>query len=111
MFAFHNIQCAENDKVINSLANNKASGIDKLPARVIRDSAKASIPTLTTSFDLCNFASAWKMSSFKEKTLNNRPISSLPILSKVIVAGDETKPDKIKLMEPIAETVVNLNIV
>ena len=95
-FTFRNVaECCEMDRVVKSLANNKAPGTDKIPSRVIKESAPVIIPSITSiinsSINSGVFPSAWKMAEVcpipkeddHEEASNNRPISLLPILSKV----------------------------
>ena len=94
-FTFRNVECCEIERVVKSLANNKAPGTDKIPSRVITESAPVIIPSITSiinsSFNSGVFPSAWKMAEVcpipkegdHEEASNNRPISLLPILSKV----------------------------
>ena len=81
--------------VILNLPSNKAPGFDKVPARILQDSLPATLQIITSmmnnSFKSSTFARVWK---FAEMTCvpkdgdagnpcNNRPISLLPVLSKV----------------------------
>ena len=77
------------------MSTNKAPGIDKVPIRVIKDSLPAILPSITSiinaSFKLSTFPSCWKIAEVtpilkdgdREIPSNNRPISLLPVLSKV----------------------------
>ena len=77
------------------MATYKAHGIDKIPERVIKDCLPAILPSLTSiinaSFTTNTFPDAWKLaevtpvlkSDDHEVPNNNRPISLLPVLSKV----------------------------
>ena len=47
-FTFRNVECCEIDRVVKSLANNKAPGTDKIPCRVIKESAPVIIPSITS---------------------------------------------------------------
>ena len=81
--------------IVNSMATYKAHGIDKIPERVIKDCLPAILPSLTSiinaSFTTNTFPDAWKLaevtpvlkSDDHEVPNNNRPISLLPVLSKV----------------------------
>ena len=74
---------------------NKSSGIDKIPVRVIKDSLPATLPVITSlinaSFTRGNFSRSWKLAVVSpilkdgnhEEPNNNKPITLLPILSKV----------------------------
>ena len=77
------------------LTFNKSSGIDKIPVRVIKDSLPVTLPVITSlinvSFTRGIFPRSWKLAVVSpilkdgnhEEPNNNRPISLLPILSKV----------------------------
>ena len=94
-FTFTRVDCQGIKKTVSSLATNKAPGIDKLPARVIKDSAPVIIPSITsiinTSLTTSTFPADWKIAEVSpilkegdfEEAGNNRLISLLPILSKV----------------------------
>ena len=94
-FTFTRVHCQDIEKTVSSLATNKAPGIDKLPARVIKDSAPVIIHSITsiinTSLITSTFPEDWKIADVSpilkegdfEEAGNNRPISLLPILSKV----------------------------
>ena len=84
------------------MPNNKAPGRDKLPIRVIKDCIMLILPVITsiinTSLITSAYPIAWKIAKVtpipKEKehpevANNNRPISLLPVLSKLCerVAG------------------------
>ena len=47
-FTFTSVHCQDIEKTVSSLATNKVPGIDKLPARVIKDSAPVIIPSITS---------------------------------------------------------------
>ena len=88
---------SENDvaNIILNLPSNKAPGFDKVPARILKDSLPATLQMITSlmnnSFKSNTFASAWKVAEvtcvLKDgdagNPCNNRPISLLPVLSKV----------------------------
>ena len=94
-FTFRTAECSEIEQVVNSMATGKAPGSDKIPLRVIKDCLPAVLPTLTSvvsnSLTSGVFPSMWKTAevipihkqSDYEKPENNRPISLLPILSKI----------------------------
>jgi hypothetical protein len=77
------------------MPDNKAPGIDKVPIRVIKDCLPVIAPWITSIINksLVNniFPSAWKIAEVipilkegdHEQANNNRPISLLPVLSKV----------------------------
>lgn len=81
--------------IVKSMAPNKAPGIDKIPIRIIKDCLQAISYPLTsiinTSLLTACFPNVWKIAEVKpipkegdhELANNNRPISLLPILSKV----------------------------
>ena len=83
------------ERIINAMSTNKAPGIGKVPIRVIKDSLPAILPSITSiinaSFKLSTFPSCWKIAEVTpilkdgdhEIPSDNRPISLLPVLSKV----------------------------
>jgi len=85
------------------MASSKAPGIDKIPIRVIKDCLPAILPSLTSiinaTFEFDSFPLAWKTAEVTpipkvgdhDIPNNNRPISLLPVLSKVCerVAHDQ----------------------
>ena len=87
-------QC-EIEKIILSMPTGKAPGADKIPLRVIKDCLPIVLPSLTSIINTCfmteTFPTLWKMAEVTpilkngdhEKANNNRPISLLPILSKI----------------------------
>jgi hypothetical protein len=89
------VECKQVHDIINSMPTNKSNGIDKIPMRVIKDSLPAILPTITSIFNAsltsAVFPSGWKMAEITpilkggdhEQANNNRPISLLPMLSKV----------------------------
>ena len=92
---FNPIECKQVQAIVNSMAKNKAPGIDKIPVRVIKNCLPAILRSLTSiinaSFTTNTFPDAWKLaevtpvlkSGDHEVPNNNRPISLLPVLSKV----------------------------
>ena len=94
-FEFQYIKETDVKSVIKSLAPNKASGYDKISARVLKDSCESIAPVIprlvNSSFQMAAFPKAWKIAEVipvpkegnSEELANNRPISLLPILSKV----------------------------
>ena len=96
LFHFHHVTTEDVTKVIMSMPSNKAPGYDKVPIRVIKDSLPNIVSTLTRlinlSFTSNTFPQAWKKAEViphpkegdHELPNNNRPISLLPALSKVL---------------------------
>ena len=94
-FNFTHMDCYEVAQIVRSMPGNKSSGIDNIPVRVIKDSLPATLPVITSiinaSFKQGNFPRSWKLAVVSpilkdgnhEEPNNNRPISLLPILSKV----------------------------
>ena len=90
---FSVIRCVE--RVIKGFSSNKAPGYDRVSARVLKDILPVILPSITSimiySFHTGTIARAWKIaevtpilkSGNSEDPCNNRPISLLPILSKV----------------------------
>jgi len=81
---------------LKNISSNKASGIDKLSARMLKSAAPIIAPSIAKlinySFSKSVFPQRWKTAKvfplFKggdlENVNNYRPISVLPVLSKVI---------------------------
>ena len=94
-FEFQEVKEIDVKPVIKSLAANKAPGYDKISARVLKDSCESIAPVISrqvnNSFNVATFPKAWKIAEVihvpkegnSEEPANNRPISLLPILSKV----------------------------
>ena len=94
-FIFETVDTEEIKQIVSSMPTNKSPGIDQISMRVIKDSLPAILPTITsiinTSLVSGIFPRDWKMAVIKpipknadhEQANNNRPISLLPILSKV----------------------------
>lgn len=94
-FEFQNVNETDVKSVIKSLASDKASEYDKISARVLNDSCESIAPVISrlvnSSFQMAAFPKAWKIAEVipvpkegnSEEAANNRPISLLPILSKV----------------------------
>ena len=96
---FHAVSDKDVESVIRGFASNKAPGYDKVSVRVLKDSLPAIVlailPAITTimnnSFNTKTFARSWKIaevtpvlkSGDSEEPCNHRPISLLPVLSKV----------------------------
>ena len=94
-FEFQDVKETDVKSVIKSLAANKSPGYDKISARVLKDSCESIAPVISrlvnNSFKMAAFPKAWKIAEVipvpkegnSEEPANNRPISLLPILSKV----------------------------
>ena len=95
LFMFSAVTESLVENIVNGLPSNKAPGADKITSRVLKDSLPAILPIIThlfnKSFATGTFARSWKMAEvipvpksgdFNEP-VNTRPISLLPILSKV----------------------------
>ena len=88
---------------INLLRTNKAVGIDKVSARLLKDAVDVITPSLTALFNLSlqtrSFPSIWKTAKviplFKEDDKKNasnyRSISILPTLSKLLEKAVHTQ--------------------
>ena len=84
------------EKIICSLRINKAAGLDKIPTRLLRGAAKELTPSITylvnksitdgTVPAVCKMAQVTPLYKDNDKlqVQNYRPISVLPVLSKVI---------------------------
>ena len=94
---FESQPLTDNDvaSVILNLRSNKAPGFDKILARILKDSLPATFHIITSliniSFKSNTFARVWKIAEVTcvpkdgdaGNPCNNRPISLLPVLSKV----------------------------
>ena len=90
-----NVNINQVQKIINSIATNKSPGIDKIPIRVIKDCLPAILPSITSiinaTFLSAQFPNVWKIAEVtpilkdgdRDIPNNYRPISLLPVLSKV----------------------------
>jgi hypothetical protein len=95
LFYFRPVTSEEVNKVILSMPNNKTPGYDKVPVKVIKNCLPEILDTVTTlinlSFKSNTFPCEWKKSVViphlkegdHEEADNNRPISLLPVLSKI----------------------------
>lgn len=95
IFHFHAVSDKDVESTVGGFASNKASGYDKVSVRVLKDSLPAILPAITTimnnSFNTETFARSWKIAEVTpvlkpgdhEEPCNHRPISLLPVLSKV----------------------------
>ena len=94
-FSFTPVKCNQEEVIVKNMAPKKATGIDKIPIRIIKDCLQAISYPLTsiisTSLLTACFSNVWKIAEVKpipkerdhEIANNNRPIPLLPILSKV----------------------------
>ena len=95
LFDIKLVSCSEFRKVLTVMPSNKAPGYDRIPLFVIKDCLPYILPTLSrlinSSFACSEFPRAWKKSVIvphpkdgdHEVPNNNRPISLLPVHSKV----------------------------
>ena len=95
-FTFQPVSIVKVYNLINNLWTSKATGIDKISAKVLRAAASAIAPSLTEIFNMSidsnRFPSDWKTARviplFKNgqrSVLDNyRPISILPVVSKIM---------------------------
>ena len=87
-FSFRAISTFEIRKIVISFPSNKASGVDKVSMKVIKDALPCILPTLTeiinSSLLTSVFPSIWKeaevIALLKE---GNRPVTLLPALSQI----------------------------
>ena len=82
-------------KIIRSLPSIKAPGYDKVTAKILKDSSPVIVPIITSlinsSFSSNIFPQDWKTaevipiqkSGDSENSANTRPVSMLPMVSKV----------------------------
>ena len=95
-FKFQSVQEKDVKQVIKGFSSNKAPGYDRITSRILKDSMPCILSTVTqlmnNSFTTDSFASVWKIAKVTpilktthniEDPENSRPISLLPILSKV----------------------------
>ncbi|CAB4027980.1 Hypothetical predicted protein, partial [Paramuricea clavata] len=94
-FSFTAVEREEVESIVMSMAPNKAPGNDKVPIHVIKTCLTVISPTITSiinaSLLTSSFPSVWKnaevvpihKSGDHEIANNNRPISLLPVLSKI----------------------------
>ncbi|XP_022777699.1 uncharacterized protein LOC111319139 [Stylophora pistillata] len=89
------VSCDQVERVISSMSSNRAPGIDKIHMYVIKDCLPFILPSVTSvvnaTFKSSQFTIHWKKAKVvpilkegdPEIPSNNRPISLLPMLSKV----------------------------
>ena len=95
LFTFQSITTGDVQRIIKRLPSNKAPGCDKVNAKILKDSSPVIAPMITSlmnnSFSSSTFPLLWKKAEIVpilksgdgEDPANTRPISLLPILSKV----------------------------
>ena len=95
-FKFHEVSLDEVIWQLQNLKTSKATGIDNIPAKVLKISAEVVGPAITWIYNLSiktgiyveEWKKAWVMPVFKsedrQKCENYRPISILPIISKIL---------------------------
>ena len=95
-FMFQPVSCEKVKQVLMSMPSNKAPGYDRISINVLKDCYVHILPTITglinASFSQEVFPRSWKKAEIipqpkegdHEIAGNNRPISLLPVLSKVI---------------------------
>ena len=83
-------------KQLKTLKTNKAIGLDRISARLLKDSAECMAPILTRLFNRSlkarTFPSSWKCGNVtalfkggnRTDCNNNRPITVLPTISKIL---------------------------
>ena len=94
-FHFSQIEIHNVYSILNNLKANKSTGLDKIPAKILKLSAEIIAPSLTYIFNLSLesgiYINKWKRarvtpiykSEDKTKCESYRPISILPVISKV----------------------------
>ena len=95
LFNFRAVTCEDVQRIISSLPLNKSPGVDKLNARIFKDSLPVILGPLTdiinSSLSTCSFPRAGKevevvpilKKGDHEVASNNRPLSLLPVAAKV----------------------------
>ena len=95
-FKFQEIQITSVLKNLSKLKTNKSTGLDRITARLLKDAAVVIAPSLTQIFNLSlsssTFPQIWKngrvtpifKSGERSDMTNYRPITVLPILSKIL---------------------------
>ena len=98
LFDIPEISANEIEKIIEQIPVSKATGSDRVRVKLIKAGAKAIAPSLSKLFNLCfsmataTFPQIWKTAEVvplfkngdKTKADNYRPISILPVISKII---------------------------
>ena len=96
LFDIPEISANEIEKIIEQIPVSKATGPDCVGVKLIKAGAKAIAPSLSKLFNLCfstaTFPQIWKTAEVvplfkngdKTKADNYRPISILPVISKII---------------------------
>ena len=94
-FHFRTVTANEVQAILMSIPSNKSPSHDKIPIKVYKDCLSSILPSITdlinTSLTSSVFPTAWKIAEVVpipktddfELANNNRPISLLPVLSKV----------------------------
>ena len=95
-FQFKEIEISSVIKQLSTLKTNKSTGLDRISARLLKDAATVIAPTLTEIFNhslkSSTFPQIWKdgkvtpifKSGDRSNMSNYRPITVLPILSKIL---------------------------
>ena len=95
-FQFQPISSDFVTKRIKQLKPNKAIGLDKVSARLLKDAAEVVAPSITSLFNISiqtgTYPSTWKLAKVtplfkkgsRQDPSNYRPISVLPTISKVL---------------------------
>ena len=102
-FEFHAVTEQGIEKIVKHIPSNKAPGLDRVSAGVLKDIVPAILPfiinLINTSFASNCFAQVWKSavvipnlkSGDRDDPENTRPISLLPIMSKVCEKAAHTQ--------------------
>ena len=102
-FEFHAVTEQGIEKIVKHIPSNKAPGLDRVSAGVLKDILPATLPVIinlmNTSFASNCFAQVWKSavvipklkSGDRNGPENTRPISLLPIMSKVCEKAAHTQ--------------------
>ena len=96
VFQFQPITSDFVTKMIKQLKPNKAIGLDKISARLLKDAVEVVAPTITSLFNISLetgiYPSTWKLAKVtplfkkgsRQDPSNYRPISVLPTISKIL---------------------------